>query len=343
MFVKLGYGQYDLNSLLVVEVVKTIVILAGVAGLVVQDVEDLPDTESNDGTQDWADPVDPVVVGERLGSHTRTKGSGWVKTSTGVVDTDQVSQEQSDTDGHRSDEGSSVLLDSHQQDGQTKQTGTESLDEHTSGSGASSAQSVGKCNRTGSHGRSSTSCSHTSNHLRHHHQGTSDRRNGTSQDQGQGDGRVQVTTRNSEEHEHSDHDTETETERDHDQLLRIGSLGRDVRILVGNLGDHKSGPQKDKGSKELTQDSNEVVLPCWNRRGRWSLGLVRVFTLGFNVTYSSISNFSSSHSCNCSKAGARGGIYTAGWLQVMEISFPSKYLHDSCIRRGWKLGQVRAS
>lgn len=51
-------------------------ILARVTGLVVQQLEHLPDTKGNGRTQEWANPVNPVVVRERLGSHTWTETSG---------------------------------------------------------------------------------------------------------------------------------------------------------------------------------------------------------------------------------------------------------------------------
>lgn len=184
-----------------------------------------------------------MVVRERSSSNTWTKGSGWVQTSTSVVDRNQMSQEKRDTNGKWSNKGSSVLFNSHQQDGDTQESSGKGFNKDTSRLGATTTQTVGKGNWAWGHGRSGTSSSHTSNHLRKHHQGTSDRWNGTGQDKSQSDSWVQVTTGNSEKEENSNHDTETKTKRNHNQLLRVGAKTLwNVRILVSDLSNDKGSP-----------------------------------------------------------------------------------------------------
>ncbi|KAH3666205.1 hypothetical protein OGAPHI_004394 [Ogataea philodendri] len=232
----------------------------GYKGFVIKQFPKLPDGEGKNGTENWSDPVDPVVHWEGSGSNTWTESSGWVQTSTGVVDTDQVTQEQRETNAHRSVVGQIRLLDSGHQNSDTEQGGTEHLDEETSALGASTTKTVSESNRTWGHGRSSTSSSHTGNHLGEHHDETTNWRNSSGKHKSQGDSRVEVTTGNSAGEENSDHDTETETERDHDQLSWVGALAGVELVLIGNLGNHVGNPQEDEGSNELTRSSNQVVL-----------------------------------------------------------------------------------
>lgn len=148
-------------------------VLAWVSSLVVQEVQELPDTKGNKGSQHWTNPVNPVVVRERTCSDTWTKRSSWVQTGTSVVHTNQVSNEQGDTNSQWGHKCSLVLLNSHEQDSGTQKTGTESFKEETSGSRTATTKAVGKGDWTRSHSGCSTGSSHTCNHLGNHHQNTS--------------------------------------------------------------------------------------------------------------------------------------------------------------------------
>lgn len=234
-------------------------VLAWVTGLVVQELQQVPESGRDEGTEKWTNPVDPVVVREGGSSDTWTERSGWVKTSTSVVDTDQVTNEQGKTNGEWSHVSSSVLLNSHEQDGDTENSSTESLEEDTLGSGSGTTETVSKSNWTWSHGGSGTSSSHTGNHLGEDHEGSSDWWNGTDKDKSSCDSWVQVTTRNSEEDEDTDSDGNTETEGDHNELGWVGTSLLDRGVLVGNLGNDKGRPQEKESTTELTNHGDKVV------------------------------------------------------------------------------------
>ena len=241
--------------------------VVGILGhsFVAQQLEHLPDTEGNERPDHGTDPVDPVVDGERLGGNTGAKSTGRVETGTGVVDTDQVSQEQRDTNDHGGKSVSRRLFHRHEKHSKTQQRGTEGFDHKTTTLGAATTETVGESNGTGSHGRGGTSSSHTSDDLGNHHEQTPDGVDGTSSDQSKGDSRVQVTTRDSGDEENGHHDPETETERDHDQLLRRRPLGflesgiLQDGFLVGNLSNHEGDPQEDEGPDQFPQHRQQVI------------------------------------------------------------------------------------
>lgn len=211
-------------------------------------------------------------------SNSSTQTSCWVQTCTGVVDADQVSNEKGDTDTDWGKVVQGGLFDNSHQDGDTQDTGTESLNHQTSTLGAAASQGVSKEHWTRGHGTGSTTGSHTGNKLGTHHAEALDSVDGSGKHQREGDSRVQVTTRDSGGEEDTDHDTETETKRNHDNLGWVGAVRSIDSVVVGSVGNHVGTPKEDKGTDEFTGDDHQQVLE----------GALEAEALEFAVSWSNI-------------------------------------------------------
>ena len=232
--------------------------LAGL--LVVEEGPEVPDTCGDDGADHRADPVDPVVDREGTGGDGGTQASCRVQASAGVVDADQVADEEGDTDTDGSKVVQGGLFDNGHQDGDAQDTGAEGLNHQASTLGAAAAQGVGKQDRARGHGAGGTAGSHAGHELGDHHAETLDRVHGSGEDEREGDGWVQVTAGHSGGQEDTHHDAEAEAEGNHDDFGRVGGVCVVERVVVGGAGNHVCAPEEHKRADELTGDNHQQVF-----------------------------------------------------------------------------------
>lgn len=231
-----------------------LVILARVRSLVVEELEQVVETNGEDGSENRSDPVDPVVVGERLSNNAGTKRSGRVNTGSSGPDSDKMSNEERHSDGEGSHEGSSVLLNSEEENGQTELSSAEHLNPETSSSGDAITKGVDERDGAGGKSISDTSSGHTGEELGNGEAESSDGRHSADEGKSEGDTRVELTSGNSEEDEDVDEEREAETERDHDDLGGVGAS--DGLVVVGNSGD-EVGEQKEHESTNKLTDAGD--------------------------------------------------------------------------------------
>lgn len=105
-------------------------ILARVRHLVAQELNSLIKPKSDQGADYRTNPVNPVLAGETCSNDTRSQTSGRIQTSTCVIDTTHLSDEEGEADAHGGDEGGAVLLGSKHEYGEDELEGQNSLDEH---------------------------------------------------------------------------------------------------------------------------------------------------------------------------------------------------------------------
>ncbi|GAV29919.1 hypothetical protein PMKS-003425 [Pichia membranifaciens] len=232
--------------------------LAGL--LVVEESPEVPNACGDDGADQRTDPVDPVVDREGAGSNSGTQASGRVQACTGVVDADQVSDEEGDTDTDWGKVVQGGLFDNSHQNGDAQNTGTEGFNHQASTLGAAAAEGISKQDWAWGHGAGGTAGSHAGNELGDHHAETLDWVDCSGKHEGEGDCWVQVTTGDSGGQEDADHDAEAETKGNHDDFGWVCGVRVVEGVVIGCGRNHVCTPEEDKGADELARDDHQQVL-----------------------------------------------------------------------------------
>lgn len=82
-----------------------VVVLTGVRDLVLEDLDEFVEYDGDDGAHCGADPVDPVLLVEDAGHHARAKRPSRVERTTSVIHSDELGDEESETDAYGGYEG----------------------------------------------------------------------------------------------------------------------------------------------------------------------------------------------------------------------------------------------
>lgn len=127
--------------------VVVVVVLARVGALVLEPLEDLVDGKGEEGAHQWADPVDVVVADEALDAG-GAEGSRRVDGSAGVVDADDVGDEDGDANANGREVRGLVLLHGEEVHRQHELRGEEHFQEDALDLGGSVAERVGHGERS---------------------------------------------------------------------------------------------------------------------------------------------------------------------------------------------------
>lgn len=159
-------------------------ILTRVRHLVPQQLNSLVEPESNQGADGRANPVNPVLAGEIRGNDTRSQTPGRIQTSTRVVYTAHLSDEEGETDADRGDEGGAVLLGSKHENGEDQLEGQNGLDKHTLHERHAIAQGGADAEIGGEHAFCQACCRNAAEKLCDEDEDSTDGCDGTYQDKG---------------------------------------------------------------------------------------------------------------------------------------------------------------
>lgn len=160
-------------------------VLPRVRHLIAQQFDCLVKPEGDQGAKERADPVDPVFAWETGSDDTRTQTPSWIQTSTSVIDAAHLGDKEGKTDADGGDKGSTVLLSSKHEYGKDQLERQDGLDEHTLGKGYAIAECCTDAEIGREHARCEACCCDAAEELSDEHEDTTDRSDGTDQNESQ--------------------------------------------------------------------------------------------------------------------------------------------------------------